>query len=55
VSKHGERTREGGRFLDFARGVAESTPLQPKSLDEIETGIAEAIGEHAKRGEGDKR
>jgi AbrB family looped-hinge helix DNA binding protein len=46
VSRHGEARRGSGRFLDFAREVAETTPLQPKTLPEIDEGIAEAIGEH---------
>jgi AbrB family looped-hinge helix DNA binding protein len=56
TSKHAERERPyAGRFLDFAREIAQSTPLQPHSLEEIDTGIAEAIGEHvAHKSEGDK-
>lgn len=50
VSKHGEAGRGSGRFLDFAREVAETTPLQPKSLEEIDDGIANAIGEHVGKG-----
>jgi AbrB family looped-hinge helix DNA binding protein len=49
VSRHDEG-RRSGRFLDFAREVAETTPLQPKSLEEIDEGIAEAIGEHVGKG-----
>lgn len=55
VSKHGEAGRGSGRFLDFARAVADTTPLQPKSLEEIDEGIAAAIGEHVGRKGGTRR
>lgn len=56
VSKHGEEAGRGsGRFLDFARAVAETTPLQPRSLEEIDAGIAAAIGEHVGRKGGTRR
>jgi AbrB family looped-hinge helix DNA binding protein len=54
VSRHGEVRRGSGRFLDFAREVAETTPLQPKSLEEIDEGIAAAIGERVGKGGADK-
>ena len=50
VSRHGERAGHSGRFLDFAREVADTTPLQPKSIEEIDEGIAAAIGAHVKKG-----
>ena len=52
VSKHGDRPRETSRFLDFAREVVDAATLQPKSVEEIDEGIAAAIGEHVgKRGD----
>jgi len=50
VSQHGKRARETSRFLEFAREVAETTPLQPRSLEEIDEGIAAAIGKHVDKG-----
>lgn len=53
--KHGERQGRARRFLDFAREIAQATPLQPRSLEEIEEGIAAAIGEHVTHGHEDDK
>jgi hypothetical protein len=50
MSRHGEARRGSGRFLDYPREVAQTTPLQPKSIEEIDEGIVDAIGDHVGKG-----